>query len=55
MHRGAFVTLVSPHIKIVSLETIECICMSVLAASEVLCTQYSTELKETLIIKAQLI
>ena len=66
MHRGAFVTLVSRHIKIVSLETIECvywwyvttpttICISVLAASEVLCSQYSIELKETLINKTQLI
>jgi hypothetical protein len=50
MHRGAFVTLASPHIKIDSLETILCdcwyvadpttICISVLAASEVLCSQY---------------
>ena len=66
MHRGAFVTLASPHIKTVSLETIECvlvvcdsyptsICISVLAASEVLCSQYSIELKETLINKTQLI
>ncbi len=66
MHRGAFVTLASPHIKTDSLETIECvlvvydryptsICISVLATSEVLCSQYSIELKETLINKAQLI
>ena len=66
MHRGAFVAVVLPHIKTVSLETIECVlvvcgryptsmCISVLATSEVLCTQYSIELKETLINKAQLI
>jgi len=45
MHRGAFVTLVSQHIKIVSLETIECvlvdvtpptsICISVLSVQQV--------------------
>ena len=66
MHRGAFVTLASAHIKRVSLETIECvlvvcdcyptsICISVLATSEVLCSQYLIELKETLINKTQLI
>ena len=66
MHRGAFVTLSSSHIKTVSLETIECVLVvcdryptsiyiSVLVASEVLCYQYSIELKETLINKTQLI
>ena len=66
MNRGAFVTLALSHIKTVSLETIECllvlcdryptsICISVLATSEVLCSQYLIELKETLINKTQLI
>ena len=69
MHRGAFVTLVSQHIKIVSLETIAIECVLVVCdrshiylyfstfstTSEVLCSQYSIELKETLINKTQLI
>ena len=52
MHRGAFVTLVSPHIKIVSLETIKCVLVvcdyshdhlyfsTFSTTSEVLCSQY---------------
>ena len=60
MHRGAFVTLASPHIKTDSLETIECvlvdvtaptsICISVLSVQQVkysaLNTTYSFQLKE---------
>jgi hypothetical protein len=60
MHRGAFVTLASPHIKTVSLETIELywwyvtaptsICISVLLVQQVkysaLNTSYSIQLNE---------